>query len=182
MRYQIWNKTDDIFTPAGTKFAAEEWAARYPWVKVPGAKMVITTGLINGGAAMEFGATVAHYKAQGAAITDGMSDEEILAAIEDFEDNPPGADEPSSEERIAAALEAQVLMAEPDAVSLAETDGASTMSLRKARARVADPVPSAAFERVKRNYDRGLWGAALVSLAASKGQISEVEAASILGG
>lgn len=144
--------------------------------------MIITSGLINGGAAMEFGATVAHYKALGAAITDGMTDEEILAAIEDFEDNPPGANEPSSEERIAAALEAQVLMAEPEAVSLAETDTSSTMSLRKARARAVDPGPSAAFERVKRNYERGLWGASLVSLAASRGQITEDEAESILGG
>lgn len=174
LRYQIWNKTDDIFTPAGSKLTAEEWSERYPWVKIPGAKMIITTGLINGGAAMEFGATVAHYKALGASITDGMTDEEILAAIEDFEDNPPGYNEPSSEERIAAALEAQVLMAEPDT--------SSTMSLRKAQARAVDHGPSAAFERVKRNYERGLWGAVLVSLAASKGQITEDEAEGILGG
>ena len=36
-----------------------------------------------------------------------LTDEEVLAAIEDFEDNPPGANEPGTEERIAAALEAQ---------------------------------------------------------------------------
>ena len=41
-RYQIWNKTDTIYTPSGAKFTAEEWAARYPWVNIPGAKMIIT--------------------------------------------------------------------------------------------------------------------------------------------
>ena len=51
--------------------------------------MVITSGPINGGCAMEYGAMVAHYQKAGAAITDGMTDKEVLAAIEDFEDNPP---------------------------------------------------------------------------------------------
>ncbi len=176
-RYQIWDKQTDVYTPSNEHFSAQEWADRYPWVKIPGAKMVITTGIINGGAAMEFGATVSHYKAQGAAITDGMTDEEILSAIENFEDNPPGADEPSSEERIAAALEAQVLLAEPEAVSQAGLD-ATPLSMR----RDAVTGPSAAYERVKRNYERGLWGVSLVLLAAGKGQITEDEVASILAG
>ena len=77
-RYQIWNKTDDIYTLSGAHFTAEKWKAQYPWINIPGAKMI---------------------------ITDGMTDEEVLAAIEDFEDNPPSADEPSVEERTAAALE-----------------------------------------------------------------------------
>lgn len=109
MRYQIWNKTDDIYTPSGKRFTAEEWAARYPWSQIPGAKMIITAGLINGGAAMEFEATRQVYLQQGAAITDGMTDDEVLAAIEYFEDHPPQG-EPSAEERIAAAMEFQNAM------------------------------------------------------------------------
>lgn len=109
MRYQIWNKTDDIYTPSGERFTAEEWAARYPWSRIPGAKMIITTGIINGGAAMEFEATRQAYLQQGAAITDGMTDDEVLAAIEYFEDHPPQG-EPSAEERIAAAMEFQNAM------------------------------------------------------------------------
>ena len=58
MRYQIWNGRDSIITPSGAQFTASEWADRYPWVKLPGAKMIITAGLINGGAAMEYTATV----------------------------------------------------------------------------------------------------------------------------
>ena len=58
---------------------------------------------------MEFNQAVELYKKSGANITDLMDDNEILSAIEDFEDNPPPA-EPSVEERIAAALEYQNAM------------------------------------------------------------------------
>ncbi len=37
MRYQIWNKTDDIITPSGAQFTATEWANRYPWALCGGA-------------------------------------------------------------------------------------------------------------------------------------------------
>lgn len=114
MRYQIWDKTSDIYTPSGAKFTPEEWKAKYPWVTIPGAKMIITSGLINGGAAMEFEATKDAYKKMGASITEGMTDEEVLAAIEDFEDNPPGANEPTVEERTAAALEFLAMNSLPD--------------------------------------------------------------------
>lgn len=114
-RYQIWDGKSDLYTPSGAHFTAKEWANKYPWVKIPGAKMIITTGLINGGCAMEFGQTVSVYKSNGAAITDDMTDEEILAAIEEFETNPPGAGEPSTEERTAAALEFLAMSSLPDA-------------------------------------------------------------------
>lgn len=114
-RYQIWNKTDDIYTPSGAHFTAAEWAGQYPWVNIPGAKMIITTGIINGGAAMEFTATVEHYKRMGAAVTDSMTDAEILATIEDFEDNPPDPG-PSVEERTAAALEFLAMNSLPDEI------------------------------------------------------------------
>lgn len=113
-RYQIWNKTDDIITPSGAQFTATEWANKFPWAKVPGVKMIISTPPINGGCALEYTATVDQYKKMGAAITDGMTGEEVLAAIEDFEDNPPGANEPSVEERTAAALEFLAMNSLPD--------------------------------------------------------------------
>ncbi len=113
-RYQIWDKQSDVYTPSGERFTAEEWAARYPWVNIPGAKMIIETGIINGGAAMEFEATRALYTQQGAAIKAGMTDGEVLAAIEAFEDAPPPAAEPSAEERTAAALEFLALNSLPD--------------------------------------------------------------------
>lgn len=113
MRYQIWNQTDPIITPSGAQFTAAEWAARYPWSKLPGVKMVISGGPINGGCALVFDDLVARAKKAGATITDGMTDEEILAAIEDFEDNPPEAG-PTVEERTAAALEFLAMNSLPD--------------------------------------------------------------------
>lgn len=113
MRYQIWNKTDDIITPSGAQFTATEWANRYPWSKLPGVKMVVSAGPINGGCALVFADMVERAKKAGAAITDGMTDEEVLAAIEDFEDNPPDPG-PSVEERTAAALEFLAMNSLPD--------------------------------------------------------------------
>ena len=112
-RYAIWDGVSDIYTPSNEKFTAEEWTARYPWIRIPGAKMIITTGLINGGTAMEFEATKAHYQRLGAEITEDMSDSEVLDAIEAFEDTPPDS-EPTAEERIAAMLEFQALSSLPD--------------------------------------------------------------------
>lgn len=113
MRYQIWNGTDPIITPSGAQFTAQEWADRWPWVKAPGAKMIITVGPINGGCAEYFDSFVAMRKKQGAPITADMTDEEILAAIEEFEDNPPDPG-PSVEERTAAALEFLAMSSLPD--------------------------------------------------------------------
>ena len=80
MRYQIWNKMDNIITPSGAQFTAKEWGDRYPWSKLPGVKMVITTGPINGGCALEYGAMVERAKKSGVAITEAMTDVEVLAA------------------------------------------------------------------------------------------------------
>ena len=113
-RYQIWNMQDDIYTPSGAHFTAAEWAARYPWVGIPGAKMIITAGIINGGCALEFESTKEAYIRRGADITAGMSDEDVLAAMEALEDKPaPG---PSAEERTAAALEFLAMSSLPDEV------------------------------------------------------------------
>ena len=54
-------------------------------------------------------ALAAAYAEMGADFSNCTTDEEYLAAIEDFELHPPGANQPSIEERTAAALEAQVL-------------------------------------------------------------------------
>ena len=114
MRYAIWDKESNIYTLVGEEFTPEQWFARYPWARNPAIKMIIGGGVINGTVAMEFGSTVEHYKKMGAAITDDMTDAEILAAIEDFEDNPPVSDEPTVEERTAAALEFIALSSMPD--------------------------------------------------------------------
>ena len=113
-RYQIWNKTDDIYTPSGNMFTAAEWTAKYPWVKIPGAKMIISAGIINGGCALEFESAKENYIRRGAAISDGMTDEEILAAMEALENTLSDTSTPTTEERTAAALEYIAMSSLPD--------------------------------------------------------------------
>jgi len=115
-RYKIWDKVEDIYTlgvdPKTGKShwtASEYITAQAPWAAIPTVKVIIGGGAINGTVFMEYGATVEFYKSQGVEITDDMTVEQVLAAIEQFEDNPPSA-EASAEERIAAALEFQNLL------------------------------------------------------------------------
>lgn len=105
-RYAIWNKSDDIYTPVGEKLTAEQWLSRYAWAGIPGVKMVIGGGAINGTVAMEFEAMKAQYAGLGADYTGCTTDDEVLSVIEAFEDAPPEPVAPSTEERTAAALEA----------------------------------------------------------------------------
>lgn len=119
-RYAIWDKTSDIYTLGSDSTGKNHWTAeeymtkKAPWAKNPNVKVIVGGGAINGTVFMEYGATVDFYKKQGAAITADMTDEEILAAIEDFEENPPVSEEATAEERIAAALEYQVMATLPD--------------------------------------------------------------------
>lgn len=178
-RYKIWDKQETIYTPSGEEFTPEQWLNRYKWAKRDGVKMVVSGELINGAFCGEFETMKHRAEKMGVTFADGMPDEEVLAAIEEFEMNPPGADQPSIEERTAAALEAQVLMSMPE-----ETEPAvaklSTMSV--ARTANATPAESAAFQRIQQNYQKGLWSAALVNMAVSRGQITSDEASAILNG
>ncbi len=183
-KYKIWDKKSDIYTPGREKdtgknhFTAAEWLERYAWAQNPEAKMIISGGVINGAVAMEFNATVEHYKRRGCDFSHCETDEDYLQAIEDFEDNPPGADMPSTEERIAASLEAQVMMATPDAAVEAIPMMAKAMSLS---ADDADAL-SVAAKRIQRSYQAGLWSAALVAMAVQKGIITAAEQQAILQG
>lgn len=178
-RYQIWDKVSDIYTPSNAHFTAQEWAKRHLWINIPGAKMIITTGIINGGAAMEFNATVEHYKQRGAAITDGMTDDEILAAIEDFEDNPPGSDEPGVEERTAAALEFLAMNSLPDA-SESEINSVATLSATM-KINGINRTDEKGWSTAKSNYERRLWSKTQVKIAVRKGVITADQYEEITG-
>jgi hypothetical protein len=110
-RYAIWDKASDIHTLGrDAETGKQHWTAREyidthaQWADNPEIKVIVGGGAINGTVFMEFDATVEHYKRMGAEIEDSMSDAEVLAAIEEFEDRPPVQGAPSPEERIAAAL------------------------------------------------------------------------------
>ena len=116
MKYRIWDKASDIYTLGtiaelgGKRATAQEYISKVaPWAANPDVKVIVADGPINGLVFMEFEAAKQHYKSLGAYITGDMTDVEVLAAIEAFEDTPPES-APSYEERIAAALELQNLI------------------------------------------------------------------------
>ena len=114
-RYAIWNKQDPILTPIGEVLTAEQWIERYPIAGVPTVTVVCAAGEINGAFFGTLGQMVQMYEAQGADFSACETAEDKLAVIEEFEDylNTP-SDEPTTDERIAAALEYQVMASLPD--------------------------------------------------------------------
>lgn len=114
-RYAIWNKQDPILTPVGRVFTAEEWMQRYPVARLENITVVCSAGEINGGYFGTLGQLVHTYESGGVDFSECKTDEEKLEVIEAFEEslNTPTY-EVSTEERIAAALEAQVMLAMPD--------------------------------------------------------------------
>ena len=115
-RYAIWNKKDPVLTPIGEVLTAEKWIERYPIAGLETIRVVCAGGEINGGFFGTLGQMKEMYAKAGCDFSACVTDEDILAAIEAFEDaqNTSGG-EATAEERIAAALEYQVMASLPDA-------------------------------------------------------------------
>lgn len=180
-RYKIWDKTSDIYT-LGTDnitkknhFTAQEYIdLKAPWAANESVKVIVGNGAVNGTVFMEFEATKEHYARMGCDFSACETDDDYLRAIESFEDNPPGANEPTNEERIASALEAQVLMSLPDAE---QQTMMMAMSIDTEHIELSNEA-----KRVHRNYKRGLWSASIVNIAVQKGSITSAERDYILNG
>lgn len=122
-RYSIWNKKDPVITPVGEVFTAEQWISRYPVAGLPTITVICAVGEVNGAFFGTLGQMVELYTSQGCVFDNCHTPEQKLAAIEAFEDAQEAeakaaaiaaANAISTDERIAAALEAQVMMAMPD--------------------------------------------------------------------
>ena len=114
-RYAIWDKKTPVIVPTGKVFTPEQWMVRWPVAALDTVKVVCAAGEINGGYFGTLGQMVQMYEAKGCDFSACETDEDKLAAIEAFEDamNAPST-EPTAEERIAAALEYQVMASLPD--------------------------------------------------------------------
>lgn len=114
-RYGVWDKQSPILTPIGEVLTAQQWMDRYPIAGVESVTVVCAGGEINGAFFGTLGQMVQMYEAQGADFSGCETAEDKLAVIEAFEDamNAPST-EPTTEERIAAALEYQVVASLPD--------------------------------------------------------------------
>lgn len=110
-RYAIWDKESPVITPIGEVLTAEQWIARYPVAGLESVTVVCAAGEINGGFFGTLGQMKQMYENQGADFSNASTNEEVLEVIEAFEDAANVTiDEPSAEERIAAALEYQNLI------------------------------------------------------------------------
>lgn len=115
-RYAIWNKQDDVYTPVGERLTAEQWKTRYPIAEIDTVKIVCSGGVINGAFFGILSEMVEMYTKAGCDFSSCVEDQDYLDAMEAFEDaaNTPST-EASTDERIAAALEYQVMASLPDA-------------------------------------------------------------------
>lgn len=115
-RYQIWDHTSNVVTPSGELFTPEQWLDRYPAYCVEGAVMILAKGFQNGALIDELSMMKARAEQMGATFPEGLSNQETLEAIEAFEEelaaaSAAAASEPTAEERIAAAMEYQNMLA-----------------------------------------------------------------------
>ena len=112
-RYAIWDKQTTIITPIYEVLTPEQWIERYPVAGIPSITVVCSAGEINGGFFGTLGQMEQMYAGMGCDFSLCVTNEDKLTAIEAFEDkmNEQGR-EASAEERIAAALEYQNLMAD----------------------------------------------------------------------
>lgn len=114
-RYAIWNKQDDVYTPSGAKFTAQQWMEQYPIAEIPSVKVVCGGGVLNGAFFGILSEMVEMYQKAGCDFSACVSDQSYLDAIEAFEDaQNVSSNEPSAEERTAAALEFLAMNSLPD--------------------------------------------------------------------
>ena len=85
-RYAIWNKQDNVYTPSGAKFTAEQWIAKYPIAEIPTVKVVCGGGTINGAFFGILSEMVELYTKNGCDFSACKADQDYLDAIEAFED------------------------------------------------------------------------------------------------
>lgn len=185
LSFQPWDCKQDVFF-GGILWSAEELAARYPWTREPGAMPVIVSEDCNNGRLMKFADIKAVALRDGVPIADGMSVEAVLAVVSDFMQRQfPMAEAYAkngmmrhavitTEDRMAAAAEAQLMLAEPDAPAPAVHSSDLFAEL------YGKPV-SPGLPRIRDNFLKGLWSESLVRLAVQKGRITAEEASSILG-
>ena len=114
-RYAIWDKQSPVIVPTGKVFTADQWKEKYPVAALDSITVVCAAGEVNGGFFGTLGQMEQMYAAQGCDFSACETAEEKLEAIEAFEDalNAPST-EPTTDERIAAALEYQVMASLPD--------------------------------------------------------------------
>lgn len=85
-RYAIWDKVSPIMTPIGEVLSPEQWIERYPMAGLEHITVICAAGEINGGLFDTLGQMKMRYEAEGCDFSFCQTAEQVLQAIEDFED------------------------------------------------------------------------------------------------
>lgn len=118
-KYKIWDKAEPIYTLGADRNGKMKWTAeeyineQAMWAENPNVKVIVGGGAINGVLFMEFEATKDFYVQQGCDFSACTTDNEILVAMEAW-DNRVIEPEVTAEERTAAALEYLAMSTLPD--------------------------------------------------------------------
>lgn len=115
-RYVLWDKTSSVRTPSFEVFTAEEWKNRHPIAKEEDSVIVLANSYFNGGLIAELHQLIEIAESRGATFAEGLSDQELLDAIEQFEEEYAAAQQAAAEEAAAKELDyaAASLKAEQD--------------------------------------------------------------------
>ena len=119
-KYKIWDKSEPIYTLGADENGKMKWTAqeyineKAQWADNPNVKVIVGGGVINGLVFMEYEATKEFYIQQGCDFSACTTDEEVVAAMEQWDNRVIEAGV-STEERTAAALEFLAISSLPDA-------------------------------------------------------------------
>lgn len=91
-RYAIWDKKTPILTPIGEVLSPEEWIERYPMAGLEHITVICAAGEINGGLFDTLGQMKMRYENAGCDFSFCQTAEQVLQAIEDFEDERNAAE------------------------------------------------------------------------------------------
>lgn len=119
MKYAIWDKQSNIYTPAGGMYTPEEWMERHPAARDPEMVILCAAGKTNGAFFSTLDMVVDQYEDAGCDFSGCKTPEEMLAAIAEFneaqrQEQEAAAQTVSADERIADALEDMVVLSMPD--------------------------------------------------------------------
>lgn len=113
-KYQIWDEKSPVYTFFNKVYAPRPMDSYVSLIENSGAVPIVSAGVINGAFCGELNQMKINCKTQGAVFEEGLSNQELLDAIEEFESTEAS---PTQEQRIST-LESENLSLTEGAVDL----------------------------------------------------------------
>lgn len=174
-RYKLWDKQEDIYTLGrDPKTGRQHWSAQEymetfaAWALLPSARPVVGGGLVNGMFFDDLSNLKAAAERRGASFSPDLGDEELLQAIEAFEDQQ------NSALPAPAAADVQASLAALDELRALED---SERKHSQGETVAYDPLQA----RYANYYAQGLWTKRYIALAVRKGRLTAEQFRDITG-